>query len=344
VRLDGNPGMDVWLTQRDGDHQVWELDAVGSFRAAKHPATFFARLAVAADGTLWAVATSGTLWRRVPSGQWLQANAIVGETITAPLEDVTVASDGTVWLAAQDGTLWTTTDGSVLVERTVILPFKRLSGGPGPPDGMIWGLTFGGDLFRFNGTWWDALDQNHNYLDVSVTFEGLIWLVRDDGMVTTTHDGANFADRPGESGFENVSAGRYGISWATKSDGSLFVWHPIPVGETTPPGRTTPPPAPPPPAISVSVEGEHVNTVYVVSGSRFTPNSDVAVRVTRFERGTFHDVRFSTRSDERGEIFVQLHIPCLSGLAFHFTATDGRLNPGDLTEFLWSNAVERTCP
>jgi hypothetical protein len=343
VAFDGNPGVDVWLTQRGGDAQVWELDAVGSYRAAKHPATGFARLAVAPDRTLWAVGGNGTLWRRVPSGQWLQANAVVGVTVTAPLEDVAVSSDGTVWLTGQDGTMWSTTDGSVLVERTVLLQFRRLSGGPG---GMIWGITGTGALLRFNGTWWDALEMKRDYLDVSVTFEGQVWVVRDNGVVATTSDGVNFVDLPGESGFESVAAGRYGISWGVKADGSLFIWHPVSVGGKDPPPPPPPPPPPTPPlapAITVSVEGEGFTSVFVVSGSRFTANSNVSIRATRIEKGTFHDVRFPTRSNTEGEIFERLPIPCLSGLVLNFTATDGRPNPADLTDVLWSNAVATSC-
>jgi len=96
--------------------------------------------------------------------------------------------------------------------------------------------------------------------------------------------------------------------------------------------------------MSVSVQGSGLDSIYVAIGSKFNANSPVSIRVTRIERGTIHDVRFNTSSDSQGRISAQLPIPCVSGLVFNFSSTDGRSNPADLTGFLWSSPVSVTCP
>jgi hypothetical protein len=55
-------------------------------------------------------------------------------------------------------------------------------------------------------------------------------------------------------------------------------------------------------------------------------------------------LRTETSSDENGRINLPWSPPCIPGSILHFSATDGRPNPGDLTGFLWSNTVTATCP
>jgi hypothetical protein len=220
VGLAGNPASQVWLTERSGQEYVWQLMAVGNYRAAREPANGFSRVAVGPDGTLWAVATSGTFWKRIPSGAWIQANT----EATSPLEDVTVQPDGLVWVTGKDGTLWTTTDGSMFIERTVIVGFRRVAGGA---DNAVWGISSDRSLWQLTPTGW-FMASNADFEDVSPNFEGVVWVVRKDGSIATTTDGASFATVPGQGGFESVAAGRDGMSWGTKTDGTLWVWSPDP--------------------------------------------------------------------------------------------------------------------
>jgi hypothetical protein len=54
--------------------------------------------------------------------------------------------------------------------------------------------------------------------------------------------------------------------------------------------------------------------------------------------------RTETSSDQNGQLNLLWSPPCISGSIRHFSATDGRPNPADLTEFLYSNTVTAACP
>jgi hypothetical protein len=106
--------------------------------------------------------------------------------------------------------------------------------------------------------------------------------------------------------------------------------------------QATPPPPPPvKPTISVTKSGSGEGSVFVVAGSGFSPNADVRIRVVD---DTLAERDFHQSVDGSGKLNSTLGIPCVSGLGLHFSATDGRPDPSDLTGVLFSNTVTTSCP
>ena len=65
---------------------------------------------------------------------------------------------------------------------------------------------------------------------------------------------------------------------------------------------------------------------------------------TRVADGAIHQFFWTTTSDAGGEVRLAIDLPCVPGLVISFAANDGRRDPGDLTNRLWSNTVQSTCP
>lgn len=114
------------------------------------------------------------------------------------------------------------------------------------------------------------------------------------------------------------------------------------------PGPPPPPPGLPPrpelpvrPSIGVSSSGSGQGSVFVIAGSGFSPNHDVRIRVVD---DALNERDFHQSTDGLGRLNARLGIPCNSGLGLHFSATDGRPDPSDLTGFLWSNTFNIPCP
>jgi hypothetical protein len=99
-----------------------------------------------------------------------------------------------------------------------------------------------------------------------------------------------------------------------------------------------------PPGISVTPRGQGTSAVFDVTGSGFSPNASVSVRVVRVGDGIIPDVRFPASSTPSGTISLAIPLPCASGVTLYFSATDGRTSHSDLTGFLWSNTSPTTCP
>jgi hypothetical protein len=115
------------------------------------------------------------------------------------------------------------------------------------------------------------------------------------------------------------------------------------------PPAPSPPPSPPPPlppvkpTIAVSSSGSGQSSVFVVSGSGFSPNRDVRIRVVD-DAFPPHERDFNQSADGAGKLNARLGIPCNSGQGLHFSATDGRPDPSDLTGVLFSNTFNTSCP
>lgn len=100
---------------------------------------------------------------------------------------------------------------------------------------------------------------------------------------------------------------------------------------------------PPPPIISVSSTGAGTGSNFVVAGSGFLANVDILIRVVddAFPPNK-HD--FHQSSDAQGRLNARFSLPCNSGGTLHFSATDSRANPADLTGLLFSNTFNLPCP
>jgi hypothetical protein len=107
--------------------------------------------------------------------------------------------------------------------------------------------------------------------------------------------------------------------------------------------HTPPTPGPPlvKPSISVSSSGSGPGSVFVVSGSGFSPNSNVRIRVVD---DVLHERDFNQSADGQGKLNARIGIPCNSGQGLHFSATDGRADPSDITGVLFSNTFNTPCP
>ncbi len=98
---------------------------------------------------------------------------------------------------------------------------------------------------------------------------------------------------------------------------------------------------PTPPTISVSSTGAGTGSNFAVTGSGFLPNVNVRIRVVD---DAFHEHDFNQSTDAQGKLNARFSLPCNSGLTLHFSATDGRANPSDLTGVLFSNTFNLPCP
>ena len=102
-------------------------------------------------------------------------------------------------------------------------------------------------------------------------------------------------------------------------------------------GQTPTPPPSSQPQISVSSQ----SGTFAVSGSGFLATTNVTIRVVD---DAFNTLTFRQSTDSTGQLSATLPISCVSGLSLHFSATDSRPNPSDLTGVLWSNTITTTCP
>ena len=164
-------------------------------------------MAVALDGTVWCATSSGFLWHRRNDGTWKK----VPPKLAQPLVDVTVFN-GTVWVARADGAVWMTSNGENFVEKTALVGFKRLAGNN---RSQLWGIATEGSLWwrgnvgASNEAWFlaEGIGTTMKWEDVSISYDGTVWLVAADGTVWHTTDGIGYLRIPGE-GFISIFGGK----------------------------------------------------------------------------------------------------------------------------------------
>jgi hypothetical protein len=346
VRLDAS-FPEVWATARDGTlwrHGAgpWPPDTAGQEPGPGN----LTRLAIALDGSVWAVTPTGAVWHHRMDGAWTQVPA----NLFGALVDVTVWQ-GTAWVVRDDGSMWQTVNGVSFVDKSILLPMKRVAAGN---HTEMWGITTHGQVMWManSGNWFltEGIGREGKWEDLSISEEGTAWLVRDDGTIWSTRDGVGYERIPGE-GFSSISAGRFLGLWAVKTDGTLWAWNPAPpspVSVPPPPPATTSPGAPSPssprPQIAVSTSGSGAGSIFHVTGSRFLANAQVTIRGARIGAdGAFNYYWMATASPS-GSVDAPLQIPCISGITISFSANDGRPDPTDLTNRFWSNTADASCP
>jgi hypothetical protein len=306
------------------------------------------RVAVAPDGRIWCADVRGGLWT-MQSGSWSKID-------TAPdgVKDVGVSADSTVWLVMTNGRYYTIVPGGAPQFIGVFISMDAITGVARPDDvnpfGVAWGVspTFGpGAVCRcatVNG-WSDT--NGRDVRDLSVTSAGVVWMVKANGAIATTTDGVTQFSTGGTA-FTRVAAGISGLAWAVASDGTAWVWD-NPMSTPTPVTPPPPPPPPPPPqggppTITVSASGGGLGTRFRVSGLGFVRRAVVTIRGSRVGDGEIHEFFWTTTADPDGIVRFDIDLPCVPGLVIHFSANDGRHNPADVTDRLWSNTVPATCP
>jgi hypothetical protein len=100
----------------------------------------------------------------------------------------------------------------------------------------------------------------------------------------------------------------------------------------------TPPPATKP---VITVTSSNSGGAFVVSGEGFSVVRDITIRVVDDQLVTAY---FHHNSDAAGKLNANIPLACRSGFALHFSATDGRSDPADVTGSLWSNTFSTNCP
>jgi len=95
------------------------------------------------------------------------------------------------------------------------------------------------------------------------------------------------------------------------------------------------------PSINVSAKDTGSAGEFTVTGSGFSANANVFIRVVD---DALKQIGFSQSADGSGGLKAVLTFPCIGGLTLHFSATDNTPDSSDLTGVLWSNTFNIPCP
>jgi hypothetical protein len=338
----------AWFVGTDGS--LWRLPIDTTSRCQQVPSPGdLARVAVS-SGSVWCVDTRGVLWA-LRDGAW-SAVPVFSDKV----KDVSVAPDRTVYVVTTNGRYYSILPGARPFYHGVFLIVEAICGTGRPDDanpfGRAWGVspTFGSGALAHCGTTngWSSTNIV-DVADLSVADDGTLWLVKTNGTIWVTRDGGVTQSREGGERATRIAGGFSGLAWAVSSDGSGWAFDDV--SDSTAPAPLPPPPPPPPPppegsapTIGVSAAGGGSSTVFTVSGSRFVPNVQVTIRGARIGDGEIHQFYWTATSDGGGRLGMDLPLPCVPGVVISFSANDGRHNPADLTDRLWSNTVQASCP
>lgn len=340
------PSSREWCVGSDGS--LWYLKDPWNIQVSS-PGNL-TRVAVSPNGIIWCVDARGVLWG-MQDNVWYTIN-VPGEKV----KDVAVSADNTVWLVMVNGRYYTMLPGGQPTYIGVIIGLEALAGVAGPNDehpyGIAWGVSsaFGTSvLSRCAASGWSGTNIE-NVSELSVDANGLVWMVKSNGTIWTTRDGITQLRMGSGAGFTRV-ASRHDRAWAVSADGSVRRWKKGIVSSSAdfpPPPPPVPQPSSPPeqqpPLIKVNTSGGGAGTKFRISGSRFLPNAQAYIRGARIGEDQIHQFYWSTTSNSNGEVEFDIPLPCVSGIVFSFSANDGRHNPADHTDRLWSNTVQATCP
>jgi hypothetical protein len=137
-----------------------------------------------------------------------------------------------------------------------------------------------------------------------------------------------------------VGQGRLSGSWEDVAQllvtKSAYKWADSFQASTCKRGVWTPPPGSSPRTISVSKEGAGRTTVFTVTGTGFTPNRLVVIRITA---SNFQQLQFAESAGADGNFVSRHSAPCASGLQLTFTAFEDA-SPANTN----ATPVITTCP
>jgi len=336
----------IWFVGTDGS--LWRLPIPFSEQCRQVPSPGdLRRVAVSPDGSIWCADSRGALWT-MRGGTWS-----VVPVFTEKVRDVAIAADRTVYLATANGRYYSILPGAEPLYHGVFVAIEAIAGIGRPSDadpfGQAWGVSpmFGPGALCHCGTTngWSPTNIR-DVVDLSLADDGTLWLVKTDGTIWVTRDGGTTQSREGGEGATRITGGVSGVAWAVSRDGSAWVHQEV--TDVAPPPSSPPPPPPPPqgpaPIIEVSATGGGGGTVFEVTGSRFVPNVQVTIRGARIEDGQIHQFYWAAMSDGGGNLSFDIPLPCVGGVIISFSANDGRHSSTDLTDRLWSNTVQASCP
>ena len=337
----------AWFVGSDGS--LWHFRVSGITQVSS-PGNL-TRVAVSPNGIIWCVDARGDLWG-MQDNVWSKIN-VPGEKV----KDVAVSADNTVWLVMVSTRYYTMLPGGQPTYHGVFITLEALAGVAGPNDehpyGIAWGVSsvYGTSvLCHCVADGWSPTNIE-NVSDLSVGGSGLVWMVKSNGTIWTTRDGITQLRMGNRAGFTKVATHPRDLTWAISADGSTWVWREGIVSSSAaspPPPPPVPqpssPPEQPPPLITVNTSGGGTGTKFRVSGSRFLRNAQVNIRASRIGEDQIHQFYWTTTSNSNGEVQFDIPLSCVSGIVISFSANDGRRNPTDHTDRLWSNTVQATCP
>lgn len=340
-----------WVYWVGTDGSLWRSRIAGGPDVGQVPSPGgLTRVSVSPAMNVYCVDRYGKAWLRSDSGNWSSIN-IPTETVI----DVDVALDDSVWFVMKNGRyyVWRTGDPNpkyigVLLNVSCVTGIRQ-------PDldaadyGNAWAISemIGNmGLIGCDHIWQPGVATIQDLADLSIA-PGFLWMVHTDGSVWTTPDG-RIQERKGDLIASRVSTCS-NVTYATSRDGRAWVWSEANAVTTPPPPPPLPSPPPQAPAtqrptISVSSSGAGESTVFGVTGSGFLPNSQVSIRVVRLGNGQVFEQYWITTSLSNGTVNYSISLPCVSGLVFHFSANDGRVDSADHTSTLWSNTATKSCP
>lgn len=169
---------------------------------------------------------------------------------------------------------------------------------------------------------WDVNGRNQGQQDVGGS--------RTSGSFSIPYDPNRGQYSISVEGCDNGNFGSFGHSRCRQG------WsNPVLIGA----GRPQPPKQQP--TISVSSQGQGGGSIFTVTGSGFLPNHTVTIRVVD---DALHTLYYQQSSNSSEQLNFRQGIACNSGLGLHFSATDGRSDPQDVTGSLWSNTFTISCP
>jgi len=341
----------IWFVGTDGS--LWSLAVPFSSQCQQVPSPGdLTRVAVSPDGSIWCADVRGALWV-MHGGTWSAVNVF-----TEKVKDVAVAADRTMYLVMANGRYYSILPGGAPFYHGVLLNIEAIAGIGRPSDtdpyGQAWGVspTFGSGALCHCGTvnGWSPTNIR-DVVDLSLAEDGTLWLVKTDGTIWITRDGGTTQLRVGGEGATRIAGGVSGLAWAVSLNGGAWVYQDVGDAVEPPPPPPPPPaPSPPPPpvgsapTIGVSATGGGAETIFKVTGSGFVPNVQVTIRGARIDEGQVHQFYWAAMSDGGGNLSFDIPLPCVPGLVISFSANDGRQNPADLTDRLWSNTVQASCP
>lgn len=344
----------TWFIGTDGS--LWRVDLTGGSAQQVPSPGDLTRIAVSPDGSIWCADARGRLWT-MRGETWSEVNVF-----TEKVKDLAIAADGTVYLVMAQGRYYSILPDGLPFYHGVWVPIEAITGIGRPnadhPYGQAWGVS----ALSGPGALWHCSTINGwsptNIRDVahlSLGQDGTLWLVKTNGTIWATHDGGATQVRVGGKGATRIAGGFHVGPWSVSWDGGAWLLEDVKnedvKNDVLEPSPLPRPPLPPPqpqglaPTIGVSATGGGTGTIFKVTGSNFVPKAQVTIRGARIGDGQIHQFYWSARSDDEGDLIpFDIPLPCVPGLVINFSANDGRHNPADLTERLWSNTVPASCP
>lgn len=349
-----NPNYRKWVYLAGSDGSLWRMLRGFDLPEQVPSPGGISRVAVSPDTSVWVVTLAGEGW--VMRSDFVWARVAIPEEVI----DVDVAADHSVWLVTRSRRYYVQRSdaGEPRYVATLISIFG-ITGIEQPsfePDhmevGRAWGVTdFASDhaLIYSDGIWRPNPSPNIvDIADLSLAPSNL-WMVKKDGTVWTTTDGITQLRR-GNMIATRIAGDFNDCAFCVSPDGLAWMWRKVsPAEPVLPP---PPPPPPPPPAdpgavrptLEVASNGHGEETIFKLTGSRFTSGATVTIRAVRIGDGGIAEWYWLTTANGDGKIDYPIPLPCLPGVQIHFSANDGRFAADDFTERLWSNTVPATCP